>query len=184
MAAGSLAAHALSYAFVSVRIEGATEVSNEAHALAERSSTGLASHSVLLLATVAALASVAAFRWLLGRGSPRSASPWLFFALPPVAFCLQELIERLLHAEAAPFQAVFEPRFLIGLALQVPLGFAALLVARRLLQVVRRIARAWRRQRPVLTRRRSSVCWLPTACELPRIPALALGYPQRGPPTL
>lgn len=184
MAAGSLGAHALSYVFIGARAEGATEVSGAGHGLAERSGAGLASHLVLLLGTLAALASVAGIRLLLvRRGSRRGASPWLFFTLPPLAFCLQEVIERVLHSEAAPFQASLEPRFLIGLALQVPLGLVALLVARKLLYVVRRIAHALRRQRPVLTRLRPSVSWLPTASELPRIPALALGYPQRGPPT-
>jgi hypothetical protein len=39
------------------------------------------------------------------------------------------------------------------------------------------------RQRPALLSRRTLGFPLPVACELPRIPALALGYTQRGPPT-
>jgi hypothetical protein len=37
--------------------------------------------------------------------------------LPPLAFASQELAERLLNAEAFPFQATLEPRFLVGLLL-------------------------------------------------------------------
>jgi hypothetical protein len=52
---------------------------------------------------------------------------------------LQELAERLLRAEAFPFQAALEPRFLLGLLLQLPFGLLALLVARALLRVVERL---------------------------------------------
>lgn len=180
MVAGSLAAHALSYPLVAVRAEGG------GHELVERSSSGSASQVVLLLGVVAALGVVAGASWVLacvGGHRRRGVPPWLFFVLPPLAFSLQELSERLFRAEAAPFQAALEPRFLLGLALQVPFGLVALLAARLLLRVVERIARALGRPgrvtvgrlRPLLTR-------FPVACELPRLPALALGHPQRGPP--
>jgi hypothetical protein len=125
--------------------------------------------------------------WLVGRARGKrgqGASPWLFFALPPLAFSVQELIERLVNAEAAPFHAALEPRFLIGLALQIPLGLIALFAARALMRVVKRIARALLRERSSVLPRRAPVFRLPVACELPRIPTLALGYPQRGPPRL
>ncbi len=179
MAIGSLAAHALTYPLVAARAETGQRVS------AERSSTGLASHSVLALGIIAALLGAVGVSWLVARLRGRvrpGASPWLFFSLPPLAYSLQELIERLLHAEAAPFSAVLEPRFLIGLALQIPVGLVALLVARLLLRVVHRIFRALARPRLSSVRLRSSPARLPASCALPRIPALALGYPQRGPP--
>jgi hypothetical protein len=185
MAAGSLAAHALSFVFVGARAESAVGAEGGMRDLVDRSSRGFAAHSVLPLGIVAALAGAAGSGWLIAhlRSRPtRGASPWLFFALPPLAFSLQELIERLLHAEAAPFQAALEPRFLIGLALQAPLGLAALLAARLLLRVVRRIADALTRRRSVTARRPTLTVRPPIACELPRIPALALGYSQRGPP--
>jgi len=141
---------------------------------------------VLVLALLAALVVAVATPRLVAFARRRrcpGASPWLFFTLPPLAFGLQELLERLLGAEAAPFRAALEPRFLAGLALQVPFGLGALLAARLFLRVARRIVRALGRPRPIpAVRRPSPVAWLPVACELPRIPALALGYPQRGPP--
>ena len=104
--------------------------------------------------------------------------------MPPLAFSLQELIERVLHAEASPFQAALEPRFLLGLALQVPLGLVGLFAARLLLRVAKRIVGALRGDTPARIGRRSLTVCAPITCQLPRIPALALGYTQRGPPLL
>jgi hypothetical protein len=110
-------------------------------------------------------------------------SPWLFFALPPLAFASQELAERVLNSEAFPFQSALEPRLLLGLLLQLPFGLLALLVARALLRVVERITRALaRRPRPRVAP--STPSQPRQAIELPRISALALGYAERGPPTL
>jgi hypothetical protein len=105
----------------------------------------------------------------------------LFFVLPPLAFALQEFSERLLRAEAVPFQAALEPRFLLGLLLQLPFGLLALLLTRVLLRVVERIARSLARPRAARLLARAS-CSPRQAFDLPRIPALALGYPERGPP--
>jgi hypothetical protein len=180
MAAGSLAAHSLSYLFVSARAgESGAEVS-------ERAGSGDAGYLVLFLGILAATAVVAAgARLLLGRRCRRGAglSPWLFFSLPPLAFTLQELSERLLRAEAFPFHAALEPRFLLGLLLQLPFGLLALLLARLLLRVVERLVGAL--ARPKTARLLAIVSWSTRqAPDLPRIPALALGYPQRGPPRL
>ena len=170
MAAGSLAAHSLSYVFVSARAgEGGGEAS-------ERASTGSASYLVLFVGILAATAVVAVTaRLLLGRRRRGpGVSPGWFFVLPPLAFALQEFAERLLRAEAVPFQAALEPRFLLGLVLQLPFG-------RMLLRVVERLVRAL--ARGPTPRLRAPMRWsLREACDLPRIPALALGYPQRGPP--
>ena len=96
---------------------------------------------------------------------------------------MQEFAERLLHAEALPFRAALEPRFLLGLLLQIPFGLLALLLARVLLRIVERLARVLARaRRPRLA---ATARWSPRqAFDLPRIPALALGYQQRGPPAL
>src|SRR5713226_8747903 len=170
MAAGSLAAHSLSYLFVSARAaEGAGEAS-------ERASRGGGSYLVLFLGILAATAVAATgARLLLSRRQRGSAvSPWLFFVLPPLAFALQEFAERVLRAEAFPFQAALEPRFLLGLLLQLPFGLLALLVARALLRVVERLVCSLARARA--PRLQATVCWsLLQACDLPRIPALALG---------
>src|SRR5262245_13143595 len=97
MAAGSVAAHSLSYLVVSARAtEGGAEVS-------ERASSGDAGFMVLFLGIVAALGVVAAGAHPVVKRRCRRGgviSPWLFFFLPPLAFGLQELSERLLRAEA------------------------------------------------------------------------------------
>lgn len=176
MVAGSLAAHSLSYLFTSAR---AAESGGEA---SERAGSGDASYLVLLLGILAATALVAAGgHLLLGRRRYSRLSPWFFLVLPPLAFALQELSERLLRAEAFPFHAALEPRFLLGLLLQLPFGLLALLLARMLLRVVARLVRALSRaRRPRLP---TIVSWSPRQVfDLPRIPALALGYQQRGPP--
>ncbi len=178
MAAGSLAAHSLSY-FVASAADSGAEVQ-------ERTSSGQAGYVVLFLGILGATALVvAAARLLIGRTCRRGCepSPWLFFALPPLAFGLQEVSERLLRAEAFPFQAALEPRFLLGLLLQLPFGLLALSLARVLLRVVERIARLLARPKPA--RPTAPVSWSPgSSLDLPRIAALALGYQQRGPPAL
>jgi len=178
MAAGSLAAHSLSYLFVAARAgEGGSEAS-------ERASAGPAGYAVLLLGLLAATAFVAAAAHLLpARRRSRAfvIPPWLFFALPPLAFASQEVAERLLRAEAFPFQAALEPRLLLGLLLQIPFGVLALLVARALLRAVERLVGSLARARP---RTPVGPSWSPRrGCVLPRIPALALGHSQRGPPS-
>jgi hypothetical protein len=177
MAAGSLAAHSLSYVFVYARAGDGGEVS-------ERASTGPGGYVVLVLGLLAATALAAAVARLVPtrrRARAFAPSPWSFFLLPLLAFASQEVAERLLRAEAFPFQAALEPRFLLGLLLQVPFGLLALLIARALLRIVERLALARARAPRLQTR----LSWSPReACVLPRIPALALGHSQRGPPSL
>jgi hypothetical protein len=177
-AAGSIGAH-----LAGVWLAGGS-ASERGAEVVERSGTSPAAHSVVALGIAVALGLLGGASWLGARlrGRSRGASPWLFFWLPPLAFSAQETAERLLRAEAAPFAAALEPRFLIGLALQVPFGIAALLLARLLLRVGRRIVQALVRPRPVLLRRRPTLTRPLVGCVPPRIPALALGYPQRGPP--
>ena len=172
-----MAAHSLSYLFVSVRAaEGGAEAS-------ERATTGGAAYLPPVLGILTATALVAvALTVVRRRRRHLDVSPWVFFVMPPLAFVSQELGERLLHAEAFPFQAALEPRFLLGLLLQLPFGLLALLVARALLRVVERLVRAL--TRPGVPREATASWSLPQVCDLPRIPALALGYPQRGPPAL
>ena len=145
MAAGSLAAHSLSYLFTSAR---AAEYGGEA---SERAGTGSASYLVLFLGLLVAMTVVGAgARLLLARRRGRRGlehSPWLFFVLPPLAFASQEFVERVLRAEAFPFHAALEPRFLLGLALQLPFALLALFVARALSRVVERLVRALARPR-------------------------------------
>jgi hypothetical protein len=185
MVLGSLGAHLLSAGVSGARAESAGEGEHGADELALRAGAGFPSHAVQALGIVAALLCIAGLAWLIAaaRDRPRrGASPLLFFALPPLAFSLQELFERVLSAEAAPFHAALEPRFLLGLAFQLPFGLLALASARLLLRVGRRIVRAFRRVGPVPAVLRAFLVRAPLSCELPRIAVLALGYPERGPP--
>jgi hypothetical protein len=108
-----------------------------------------------------------------------------FFSLPLGAYAAQELIERLLSAESLPFVAGVEPRFLLGLALQLP--FAALAFALGWLAL--RVPHAFRRLlagRSHALRRWSgpSLLWTPLLSgPIPRIAALSRGHP-RAPPQL
>jgi hypothetical protein len=56
----------------------------------------------------------------------------LFALLPPVGFTTQEHVERLIGTGGMPPDLVLEPTFLLGLALQLPLTLAALLLAHAL----------------------------------------------------
>ena len=109
-------------------------------------------------------------------------SAWWFFALPLIAFAVQEHLERLLHSGHLPLAAVLEPTFVVGLALQVPFGLAALALARIIFACADELADSL----PPPPRPRSTrplTIPLPVASfALPRISAIALGRSERGPP--
>jgi hypothetical protein len=68
------------------------------------------------------------------RGNARARLPvWPVALLPPLGFAVQEHLERIIELNAFPTGAVLEPTFLVGIALQLPLGAAALLVANAVL---------------------------------------------------
>ena len=141
-------------------------------------STGL--DLTLLVGFAAGLLLVAlGRRFVARRGAGPSAR--VFLALPPLAFVFTELAERVFGVESLPFQAALEPRLVWGLALQVPFGLAAYAVARLALRAVERVVSLLRRRRTPPPRRRTETpAW--TSVLVPRVPVLALGYPQRGPP--
>ncbi len=67
--------------------------------------------------------------------------PWAPFAVaPPVAFALQEHLERLLATGPVPLSTATEPTFVLGLALQFPFALAAYAATRALLGSADRIA--------------------------------------------
>jgi hypothetical protein len=107
----------------------------------------------------------------------------LIAALAPVAFVLQEVIERYAHDGRMHWELLVSTPFLVGLATQLPfallaaaIGFALAITAQRIAAVV--VARA-RRPRQVA---RIFLLWPPL--DLPRRPVLARGYAGRGPPLL
>ena len=125
-------------------------------------------------AALAVVLGAALWHALRGRAGTRP-SPWLHAVLPPAAFALQEHLERL----EAPALLVGEPTFLVGLALQLPFGLLAWLLARAILRaadVLGALLASPPRPRPAPVRRRVAFPAVP-----PRRPLLA-GAPLRGPP--
>jgi hypothetical protein len=118
---------------------------------------------------------------VLGARCARARPPAVLFgALPVIGFVVQEHVERLVQTGAFPVTAALETTFLLGLFLQLPFAFAALLVARTLLALGGVLARG-----PGRAPRLPLVCVLPAPAPAPgppRIAALARGHGERGPP--
>ncbi len=114
------------------------------------------------------------------RGERRVSSPPLAFALLPVAaFVIQEHLERLLYSGTSP---LLEPAFLVGLAVQLPFGVVALLLARLLQSLARAVGLALALQEQPLHAERPALS--PISVEPRRLDVLALGYGERAPPLL
>ena len=173
MAAGTIAAHSLTAVFAGTRAETGAES-------AEHASRSAPAHLTILLGFTLALALVSLARRLLARRSGPSAI--VFLVLPPLAFLFAELPERGFGTESFPFQPSLEPRLLLGLALQVPFGTVAFLVARFLLRAIERVVERLARAPLGRRLRLATDRFLPVSVVLPRIPALAVGYQERGPP--
>lgn len=184
MAAGSIAAHAVGYVLAPPR--GADGEVGELAGVHERGSGGYAGQAVLWLGLIAALIVVVGLRVsvsrLRGRES-RGLAAGGFFLLPLLAYSAQELSERLLNAESSPFDAALEPRFLLGLALQLPFAAVAFLLGWLLLRAGRRLIRFLEQRLPRL---RALPARLPKPATLaaPRVRPLSRGHPLRGPPLL
>ena len=135
MVAGSASAHALGSFLFSRAMAAERADSDLGLETATRVSHGLATQVPLLIGLVVAFA-LAGFcvRLRVGRQAGEIAPFW-FLLLPSFAFVAQEAAERLIHAESFPFNPVHEPAFLAALALQLPFGLIAFLVARLLLRV-------------------------------------------------
>ena len=118
----------------------------------------------------------------LGRPPPSRRLVALFALAPPLAFVLQEHLERVLATGDLPFHAALEPTFLVGLLLQLPFALAALAVARALFAFAQGLARVLGSVR----RPRLASVEIPSApiaeAHRPRRSLLAWGYGERGPP--
>lgn len=125
---------------------------------------------VVLLLSVLGLA-------LAGLGRRLAVPPaWTFAAVAPLAFVVQEHLERLVHTGALPW-LLASPAFLLGLALQAPIAAVVWLVARRMAGA---LAEA-RPKRPRIAHALLDVC-APAARAAISAPARPL--PARGPPLL
>jgi hypothetical protein len=153
MAAGCLAAHSLAYHLISN----------------PRERHGYLAFAPLFLGVLGGLAIVGAAR----RG--RTHSPFLFALLPPVAFIVQEHVERLQLVAT-------EPAFLVGLALQLPFALAALVAARAFLSLADLVAEVFGARPPI--RRVSASPALAVSFDSPR--ALLVSGPRspRAPPAV
>jgi hypothetical protein len=178
-AGGCLAAHALAYRLVAPH-------AHERDNLLALTGHGYLGYAplvlgvlVAVLAVALAIVVVAAARGTSCRRLPTSS----FLMLPLVGFVVQEHAERFVHDGSLSAATVLEPVLLVGILLQVPFALAAFLVARALLAVAEVVGRALagaRVLRPLVPAVRHV---FPAAADLVRIPVLALGYPQRGPPS-
>jgi hypothetical protein len=116
--AGSLAAHAVAYLI-------AVPDSHERATLLERTGHGYLAHLPVLAGAGLALALAAGVSHA-ARGRPGARpSPWVFALLPPLAFVLQEHLERLPSGGALLLETALDPTFVIGLALQLPFALLA-----------------------------------------------------------
>jgi hypothetical protein len=120
-------------------------------------------------------------RAAVGRNGTRPCA-WVFLLVAPAVFTAQEHLERLAHDGQLPLGVVLDRTFQTGLALQLPFALAAYVAARLLLSAVRRLGRllgAPPRRRPLAAR---LAIPRPDERSPRRLPALALGYGERGPP--
>lgn len=113
-----------------------------------------------------------------------SISCWPFVVLPPLGIVAEELANRVLHDGLLDPAIALEPTFLVGLAVQVPFGSAAYVVARMLARLADRIGYALARDE----RRQCAPAPAPAGpkheAQPRRIVALARGQAERGPPAL
>lgn len=122
--AGCAAAHALAYRLVE------PDGHERAHLLAASGHGYLGQLRLLAAAGVAlVLAGFLRQAALAARGREPAGPPLVVALVPPLAFVLQEHLERALHDGAFPAHALLEPSFLAGLALQLPFALLALAVA-------------------------------------------------------
>jgi hypothetical protein len=120
------------------------------------------------------------------RGRRPSRPPLRLFALvPPIGFTVQEHLERLIGTGGLPPDIVLEPTFLVGLALQLPLTLAALLLAHTLSGAGFTLGRMLAPKLAPLRPHRvtpASPQRLPAAATPIGPPVLALGHGPRAPP--
>jgi hypothetical protein len=179
-AIGWLAGHSLAYALV---------VPHDAHReqmLAETGHAYLAgAPHVVSCALTIALAGLVLAVYEGARGNAHARVPvWPVALLPPLGFAAQEYLERLIAMDAFPAAAALEPTFLVGIALQVPLGAAALLLANAVLAFGHAVGRRAAAGRAPRIRAWNPLPPIPARPDpvLARAPVLAGCQGQRAPP--
>jgi hypothetical protein len=118
------------------------------------------------------------------RRSRRLSLPaWPLALVAPVAFAVQEHLERALHAGAFPAGLLTSRTFLLGLALQIPFALLAWGIAATLGAVARTVGAALRDGSLGPARRPLAVAWPPARPGRPRV-ALDPARGLRAPPSL
>jgi len=178
MLCGLLAGHALGYRLAIADPHArADALAHSGHGYFGYAPFALAVCLGVLLAALV-LQGLTGFR---GEWRRPAASP-LILLLPPLAFVVQEFVERLIHTGHVPWMTAFEPAFLLGLALQLPLALAALLLAWALDSAARAVGRALATSpRPIFP---AFVTVPVRVTAAPRPAGLARGYGERAPPLL
>lgn len=180
MVTGLLVGHGLGYRLA------LPDAHARADALAHSGHGYLAYTSVALIVCLGLLLLALAFRAVAGfHGAPSSpaASPALVL-LPPVAFAVQEYVERLVYSGHVSWTTALQPSFLLGLALQLPFALAALLIAWALDVFAHAVGRALAAAAVPLPCLR---LFVPFPARVPAVPSragLARGYAERAPPLL
>ena len=179
---GTFAGHSVGY------WAAVPDAHERAHLLAS-SGHGYLDYAPLLLSICAAFVVLGFVASLLSAFRDREATSRngriaVVAALAPVAFVLQELLERYLHDGHVHWGLFVSAPFLFGLVTQVPfallaaaVAFALASAAHRVGQVLRRVLD--RRPRPTAV---AFVSWLSIDPPVERV--LARGYAGRGPPLL
>lgn len=175
MLAGSQAAHVLAYRWAypdaPVRLRALFATGH-----------GYMSALPLALGIAAAIAAVSLLLSAFDAARGRAARPlpaWAFALLPPLAFAVQELLERSLRDGGFAWQTLLAPTFRDGLVLQLPFAVVAFLAARIMLRVAQRVGRALA-STPRVAARISVVMAAPARTPLVRLLARRLSV--RGPP--
>jgi hypothetical protein len=176
--AGWISAHEVAYRLaITHPHDGGSELAGRGHAHLAYGSLAIALSFLVALVCTAGLVARPT-----GRRSPSRHLLLIVVVVPPLGFALQELAEGLLATGALPYEAASQPAFLLGILLQLPFALAALVAARVLFAFARCLARSLGGTgRPKLVSLELS---LSAAVEArpPRLPALAFGYGERGPP--
>jgi hypothetical protein len=168
MAAGCLAAHSVAYRLVE------PAPAESAH--------GYLALAPLVLAVGIALGVIAAVRSALAGRIGAGGPAYLFALLPPLAFTLQEHLERAYQPAESTFGTAFEPGFLVGLALQLPFALFALVIARTLLRAAEAAGALLRP--PTVALRMPPTLRPAYFVDAPRLRALSSPHAGRAPPPL
>jgi len=153
---------------------------------------GLLSHALEvygppLLAVSVLLAAMILWRRVLASFRAEGQQPlpaWRLAALPALGFLVQEHVERLVVDDRLDWLTVLEPAVLIGVALQLPCGLAAIWLVRTLLRVAEQLGCVLAHRTARAARRPQLVRVRPLEISAPRLPVLASQQAGRAPPAV